>query len=323
MELFASENNPVPPDAVVGHFVGVEGLRIRYARWGQTGNRLKGSVCVFPGRGEYIEKYFEVITELRARGFAVATMDWRGQGGSDRELANHRKGYVDDYKQYDDDLRRFMEEIVLPDSPAPHFALAHAMGGNIMLRAASLGDCWFDRMVLVSPLVELHTLSGRFALGRRLVEIATYLGFGGSYILGGGDTPIECRPFPGNRLTSDEARLARSCGVIEAAPELGLGSPTIQWLYATFRAAKVLREANFPESVNVPLLMLGAAQDEIVAPTAIEKLASEMRAGSFILIPGARHEILMERDYFREQFWAAFDVFVPGTPIFDMPEIIE
>jgi lysophospholipase len=32
------------------------------------------------------------------------------------------------------------------------------------------------------------------------------------------------------------------------------------------------------------------------------------------VIPGARHEILMERDEFREQFWAAFDAFVPGTP---------
>ena len=33
-----------------------------------------------------------------------------------------------------------------------------------------------------------------------------------------------------------------------------------------------------------------------------------------IVIPGARHEILMERDAIREQFWAAFDAFIPGTP---------
>ena len=33
-----------------------------------------------------------------------------------------------------------------------------------------------------------------------------------------------------------------------------------------------------------------------------------------IVIPGARHEILMERDEIREQFWAAFDAFIPGTP---------
>jgi lysophospholipase len=28
---------------------------------------------------------------------------------------------------------------------------------------------------------------------------------------------------------------------------------------------------------------------------------------------GSRHEILQERDSIREQFWAAFDAFVPGV----------
>jgi lysophospholipase len=28
------------------------------------------------------------------------------------------------------------------------------------------------------------------------------------------------------------------------------------------------------------------------------------------------HEVLMEQDPFREQFWAAFDAYVPGTPAF-------
>ena len=41
-----------------------------------------------------------------------------------------------------------------------------------------------------------------------------------------------------------------------------------------------------------------------------------LRAGSHLVIPGARHEILMEQDRYREQFWAAFDAFVPGTPMF-------
>lgn len=320
MELYGTEANPIPKDAIVGHFVGVEGLKIRYARWGQTGNRLKGTICVFPGRGEYIEKYFEVIDELRARGFAVAVTDWRGQGGSDRELGNRRKGYVDDFSQYDEDMRRFMEQIVLPDSPAPFFGLAHSMGGNILLRAARLRDCWFDRMVLVSPMVQIRAGDSYLGLGRRVVEIATYLGFGGYFVPGGGNTPLECKPFPGNRLTSDEARLSRNCGIVETHPQLGLGSPTIQWLYAAFGAMSGLREAGYPESVHVPLLMFGAGQDQIVSPEATERLASEMRAGSFILIPGARHEILMEADYFREQFWAAFDAFIPGTPMFGSPD---
>jgi lysophospholipase len=30
---------------------------------------------------------------------------------------------------------------------------------------------------------------------------------------------------------------------------------------------------------------------------------------------GARHELMMEQDRYRVQFWAAFDAFVPGTPL--------
>jgi lysophospholipase len=34
-----------------------------------------------------------------------------------------------------------------------------------------------------------------------------------------------------------------------------------------------------------------------------------------VTIAGARHEPLMERDEFREQFWAAFDSFVETSPV--------
>jgi len=44
--------------------------------------------------------------------------------------------------------------------------------------------------------------------------------------------------------------------------------------------------------------------------------AVRLRAGSHLVIPGARHELLMEQDRYREQFWAAFDAFVPGSPMF-------
>ncbi|MBZ0215006.1 MAG: alpha/beta hydrolase, partial [Fimbriimonadaceae bacterium] len=149
MELVGIAENPVPDGAIVDSITAFDGIQLRYARWQTTAPRSKGTVCLFSGRGEFIEKYFEVVTELREKGFAVAIMDWRGQGGSDRVLSNPRKGYVDDFENYELDMRRFMEEIVLPDCPAPYFALAHSMGGNILLRAARLGDCWFDRMVLV------------------------------------------------------------------------------------------------------------------------------------------------------------------------------
>ena len=133
MDLVSLAKNPVPGGAVVGEFKSFDGTRIRFARWGATRGRRLGTVCLFGGRGEYIEKFFEVIADLRRRGFAVATMDWRGQGGSERKLSNPRKGHVWDFAEYDKDLSRFMKEVVLPDCPPPFVALARAFFAALAL----------------------------------------------------------------------------------------------------------------------------------------------------------------------------------------------
>src|SRR4026207_1372149 len=109
MDLVALAKNPVPSGATTGTFKGVGGVDVRVARWAPTRGPRRGTVCLFQGRGEYIEKYFEVIADLRRRGFSVATMDWRGQGGSSRPLANPLKGHVSSFSEYDRDLLLFMK----------------------------------------------------------------------------------------------------------------------------------------------------------------------------------------------------------------------
>jgi lysophospholipase len=58
-----------------------------------------------------------------------------------------------------------------------------------------------------------------------------------------------------------------------------------------------------------------AGDDRIVSNKAIETLSSRLRAGTQIVLRGAQHEILQERDPIREQFWAAFDAFAPGVAV--------
>src|SRR5215211_3863572 len=85
MTLVSIPANPVPEDFVAGTIKTPDGAELRFARWAPPPNR-KGTVCVFTGRGEQIEKYFETVRDLRERGFAVAMIDWRGQGHSSRRL---------------------------------------------------------------------------------------------------------------------------------------------------------------------------------------------------------------------------------------------
>jgi len=313
MDLIGLETNPVPSGAITGSVKTSDGVDLRFARWRPTARRTQGTVCLFQGRAEQIEKYFEVIGDLRRRGFAVATMDWRGQGGSGRRLRNRRKGHIDSFTEYDRDLSAFMQQVVLPDCPPPHYALAHSTGALICLRAAYAGHARFTRMVLAAPLVGLGPIGYKQPTACRLAAILTAIGLGELDAPGTKDASITEITFEGNPLSSDPARFARNVEIVTKAPELAVGPPTIGWVYATCRALQEVADPEFGPSIKIPILVIAAALDRVVSVTAIEALVGELRAGAQVVIAGARHEVMMERDAIRGQFWAAFDAFIPGT----------
>ncbi|HVY56764.1 MAG TPA: alpha/beta hydrolase [Xanthobacteraceae bacterium] len=314
MKLVSIPANPVPEDYVTGLIETPDGVELRYAHWAPPPGR-KGTVCVFPGRTEFIEKYFEVVRDLRARGFAVAVLDWRGQGFSERALRDTFKGHVGDFAEYDIDLRTFMQEVVLPDCPPPFFALAHSMGASVLIRAAHDGHRWFDRMVLTAPLVRLAR-AHMFGHAHIVARTLRMTGMGSAYVPRGSAEVMHTRPFVGNNLTSDPVRHARAAAILEAEPKLGIGSPTVGWCDAAFRMMREIAEPAYAAAIRQPILIAAAGRDEIVSTPAIEEFAMNLRAGSHLVIAGAQHEILMEQDQYRLQFWAAFDAFVPGTPLY-------
>lgn len=313
MTLISTPDNPVPGDAVTGTIRTPDGVALRFARWDSPAGN-KGTVCVFGGRGEYIEKYFETVRDLRRRGFAVAMMDWRGQGHSSRQLPDPRKGHVGNFSEFEIDAATFMQLVVLPDCPPPYFALAHSMGGAVLLRAAHAGKRWFERMVLAAPLIDLPWPRAAWPL-RILIRALRCAGFGDSYVPGSNVDRARASGFAGNPLTSDPQRYARNAAIFESDPALGIGSPTVAWMDAAYQTTVEFRSADYPSQIDVPVLMVAAGGDTIVSGAAIRQFAARLPAGSHIEIAGARHEILQERDGFRAQFWEAFDAFVPGAPL--------
>lgn len=312
MKLVALAKNPVPSGGTVGLFNGYDGAELRYARWDATRMPRRGTVCLLPGRAEFIEKYFEVIADLRRRGFAVATMDWRGQGASQRMLPNPLKGHVRGFWEYDRDLIRFMKDIVLPDCPPPFIGLGHSMGGNILLRNATMPGLWFERLVLTAPMIAIdeRTLGATASQARAYAEIASLIGMSTAYVPGGSDEVYGLRKFEGNVLTSDQERWQRTKSVLELEPSLGVGSPTVSWLRSALRSSRTIGASDFPSRINIPLLMFAAGNDTVVSTRAIEDFAVRAKVSSCILMPGSQHEILQETDAVRTRFWAAFDAYL-------------
>lgn len=312
MRLVTVAKNPVPGGAFVSMLRASDGAQLRFARWAATRGPRRGTVCLFGGRGECIEKYFEVIADLRRRGFAVATMDWRGQGGSERATLNQRKGHVQSFSEYDSDLKSFMRDVVLPDCPPPFIAVGHSMGGHVLLRNAARPGSWFDRIILSAPMIQLAAdrLPCSEWLVRAYAESATLLGFGKWYVYGGSDVAEEQRPFEGNLLTSDRERWARNKAILDTEPALGIGAPTIGWLRAAMESMAMISDPTFPGRIQVPMLLFAAGKDKLVSPRAVEDFGASLKVGMPVLIPGAMHEILHEKDAMRQRFWAAFDAYL-------------
>ncbi len=315
MDLVALPDRPVPEGARAGTVTTVDGVPIRYARWEPTGAPRKGTLVIVQGRTEFIEKYFDVIDELRARGFGVLAFDWRGQGGSGRLTRDIRKGHVRRFSDYQIDFAAIMDTVVLPDCRPPFYALAHSMGGAIMIEALKDGRTWFDRVVLSAPMVGLAQVP-RPTLPLAAVTALSWLGLGSMVIPGGSLEPLSKRPFGTNPVTSDPDRYARVGAYADIDRRLGMGSPTVSWVRESLKATAAFAHPLYAADIRQPILIIAAGKDPLVSTPAVEAFGTRLRAGHTVVVPGAKHEMLFERDVYRRQFWAAFDAFVPGEQPF-------
>lgn len=296
---------PIPPGLAAEWVVRPDGARLRAALAAPAG-RPRGSVVLSGGRTEPIEKYLEVIEELRARGFAVLAHDWRGQGLSHRLLADRLKGHVDSHEPLVADLAALVDRY-RDRLPAPRIAIGHSMGGCLTLlwlSGAGAGD--LAGCVLSAPMLGLHTGQLPPGIARAIARLRCLLGAAERYGPAGPGAPFE-QPFAGNPLTHDQARFARHRAQIAACPDLALGAPTWGWLDAAFRGMALLARPERLRRIEVPVVICAAQRDRVVDAAALRRAAHLLPRGRYVEVPGAYHEILMETDERRAYFWWAFD----------------
>lgn len=304
--LYPLPLNPLPPGAECLTLTTRDKVRLRAMRSLPADPR--GTVILLGGRGDFIERYFETTQELMARGFAVATLDMRGQGGSQRIAADPYRDVTRSFREFDEDLRTLMEDAVLPACPPPYYGLGHSTGGHVLLRNLR-GRSWFSRAVLVSPLIGIDYGAWPGPVVSLLVMGSWLSGQGRLFLPGVRKRPFSRADFPGNPLTSDHRRWTRDCATLEAVPQLGLGGPTFAWLRAARRSINHISRMGQP---SAPVLIVAAGADRIVSNCAIRQAAARTPGIALTMIPGSAHEILTERDEIRCQFFAAFDSFIPA-----------
>jgi lysophospholipase len=281
-----------------------DGVGLRLATW-PAGSR--GTVLIFPGRNEHVEKYGRLARDLGLRGWSSATLDWRGQGHSDRAPGTGDLGHVGDYAEYQRDVTALLDTARGAGLPEPFALIAHSMGGAIGLRALHEG-LPVRAAAFSAPMWGIHIAAYLRPLAHGFSAVARHTGLGLREVpVGRRESYLSVTPFADNALTTDPETYAWMVAQALRDPRLALGRPTIQWLHASLAELRRLRALPPPP---VPVL-LGLAGDETIVDNAASlRLA---RAWPHIRIehyPGARHEILMERADIRTRFLdTALDLF--------------
>ncbi len=273
-----------------------DGTRLRIATW-PAGAR--GTVLIFPGRNEHVEKYGRVARDLARRGWSSAAIDWRGQGHSDRAPGAGNLGHVGDYAEYQRDVAAMLAAVRGAGLPEPLMLLAHSMGGAIGLRALAEG-LPVRAAAFSAPMWGIHIAVYLRPLAHGLSAVGRRAGFGLREVpVGSRESYLAVTPFASNALTTDPETYGWMVAQARRDPRLALGRPTIQWLQASLADLRRLRSLPPPA---VPVLVGLAGDETIVDNRAALRLAHTWPGARIETYAGARHELLMERAEVRDRF---------------------
>jgi lysophospholipase len=280
----------------VGSFVGVSDVDIHYA----YAKHPHPSAClvISSGRMESLLKYKEVIFDFYHEGYSIFIHDHRGQGLSGRMTENPHRGYVENFSDYVDDLKTFYESVVRANTSHHPVLLSHSMGAAVACLYVLRYREDFASMVMTAPMLGIRpAISDRFS--HFLLRCHQFFSSEGKYGYFWGQRDYRASPFEQNRITTSVARYACIIHEYCSNPEIQLGGVTGQWLNEAINTMNRIEQHS--HEISIPVKILQAGSDRIVDNHRQSRVAKRIPLGELQIIPGAQHELLMERDDIREK----------------------
>ena len=266
-----------------------DGVRLRVGHFPAGGDR--GTVLLFPGRTEYIEKYGRTARDLVARGFDVLAVDWRGQGMADRLVDDPLTGHVQDFEDYQTDVDAVLKALRDLGLPEPLYLLAHSMGGCIGLRAL-LRRIPVQAAAFTGPMWGIHMASVMRPAAWALSWSGSRTGLGHRYVPGTKPASyVASEPFENNVLTSDREMFDYMRGQVTSEPSFRLGGPSLRWLGAALAECRALAAEPSPP---VPCVTFVGVRERIVDTDRIRDRMTRWPQARLVYLEGAEHEVLME-----------------------------
>ena len=279
----------------IQYFKSFDNLNIAYRIF--EVHNAKANIVISSGRTEGMLKYQELIYDFNRNGYSVYILDHRGQGNSERLLADSQLGHVVDFENYVKDMKQFVS-LHLPKDKK-RILIGHSMGGAIASLYVEQHPNDFDGLVLSSPMHQPDIIFSSItdvACNLILLRKKNI----NRYAVGEKSYDEVSHQFKDNKLTHSKIRYEISKIAFDIEPDTKIGGPSVRWLReACSASAKSVEEAS---KITIPVLLLQAQNDVIVNKKPQNQFCKNVGDNcKAYQIDDAYHELFVEKDSVREK----------------------
>lgn len=281
-----------------GYFIGKEDLNIYYKKYMVEDN--KASIVISHGFCESLERYEELIDIFNKNGFSVYILDHRGHGRSSRLGIDDSQIDVEKFEYYIEDLKTFIDNIVVHNKDKKLFLYSHSMGGAIGAMFLEKYNNYFDFAILNAPMMEIDTGKYPIWLTKIFARLACKFGQGKRYLLG--HKPFNGKPNLDASGTSSYKRYINYFNKQLKYKELQTAGGNYHWLNESFKAMKYIINKDNAKNINIPVVLFQAGRDTFVNSRGQNKFASYVKSCRLIEYEESKHEIYLERDEIFDEY---------------------
>ncbi|BCZ45342.1 lysophospholipase [Clostridium gelidum] len=276
-----------------GYILGVKNVKLYYEKF--IVKNAKANIVICHGLGEFTEKYYELIYYFMKEGYSVFIIEHRGHGRSQRIGIDNCQINVEKFNYYIEDFKKFIEEIVIPNSDNKNLLLfAHSMGGGIGTVFLEEYTNYFKAAVLSSPMHEINTGKTPTILANIISNVMKLCGNSKMYLPG--QIPYSEEKSFISTATSCKERYEYVYEKIKNNNEYHSGGTSALWYIESSKATRKLVKKENASKVKIPVLLFQAEYDTYVISRGQNKFASYAKDCELIHVKGAKHESYFEKD---------------------------
>lgn len=236
--------------------------------------KIKRKIIFQHGLGEHSSRYKNMLAAFDGTGTAFYGMDARGHGRS-----SGKRGHVDEFDMFWQDLHTFIEQIAAPEKDEKFFLLGHSMGGLIVGLYALQYQHRLKGLIFsstaFSPVMNTEAQIKK-AMGTILAPLIP------KFTMQNG--------IPASSLTHDESEVAQyeNDPLVHSAISIGLGMGLL-------RAGETM--VSHAHNLHCPTLVFHGSEDSVASVDTAKKFFENVGSGKKTLKiwPGLLHETMNEK----------------------------